>query len=61
MGGGGVVCPPHQFEEVNELVGVLAGRQVHKVTRDAVAEAGAGLDSHLAGGVAECQVILCGA
>ena len=48
----------HQFEEVDELVGVLAARQVHKVTGDPVAQTGARLDCHLAGGVAERRGLL---
>lgn len=48
----------YQFEEVDEFVGVFSGGEVHEVPRDPVAQAGAGLDRHLAGSVAKRRAFL---
>lgn len=48
----------YQFEEVDEFVGVFSSGEVHKVSGDSVTQAGAGLNRHLAGGVAERQTFL---
>lgn len=50
----------HQFEEVDEFVGVFSRGEVHKVPRDSITEAGAGLDRHLAGSVAKRRAFLHG-
>lgn len=51
-------CKAHQLEEVDELVGVFSSGEVDKVPRYPVAQAGAGLHRHLAGGVAERRPVL---
>lgn len=48
----------HQLEEVQELVGIFPRGEVHKVPWDPVAQTGAGLHRHLAGGVAERRPVL---
>lgn len=48
----------YQFEEVDEFVGVFSSGEVHKVSGDSVTQAGAGLNRHLAGGVAERRTFL---
>lgn len=50
----------YQFEEVDEFVGVFSCGEVHKVPRDSVTEAGAGLNRHLAGSVAKSGAFLHG-
>ena len=51
-------CDPHQFEEVNEFVGILSRGQVHKVSGHSVAQARAGLNGDFTGGVTECRPLL---
>lgn len=50
----------HQFEEVDEFVGVFSRGEVHKVPGDSVTQAGAGLNRHFAGGVAKRRAFLRG-